>query len=138
MEKESLTEKEATERLGRLKAEEKLSAMQKPAEKKTAEQEQRERAERELKDFRASFPDVDISKLPVQEMAADIALGMTMTQAYLKYENKRQQEEIQRLNQQLKAKEQNNKNRVSSPGSASDSGARKSKDQFDDFFAAFN
>ena len=137
MDKESLTEKEATERLGRLKAEAKLSALQKPAETKTVEQQQQERAERELKEFRQNFPDVDIASLPVEEMAVDIATGMTMTQAYLKSQNRKQQEEIQRLNQQLKAKEQNDRNRVSSPGSASDSGARKSKDQFDDFFTAF-
>ena len=137
MDKENLSEKEATERLGRLKAEEKLNELQTAKEKKSPEQERQERAERELKEFQKNFPDVDIKDLPVEQMAEDIAAGMTMTQAYLKQENRKQQAEIEKLNAQLKAKEQNNKNRLSSPGSASDSGARKTKDQFDDFFAAF-
>ena len=138
MDKDGLSEKEAKERLGRLKAEEKLNALQKTAtEKKDPEQQRQERAERELKEFRKNFPDVDISSLPVEKMAEDIAAGMTMTQAYLKEQNRQQQAEIQKLNAQLKAKEQNAKNRVSSPGSASDSGTSKTKDQFDDFFSAF-
>ena len=138
MEQESLTEKEAKERLGRLKAEEKLKALQAAPEKKSEEQQRQERAEREIKEFRQQFPNVDISSLPVERLSKDIASGMSMTQAYLKDLNAQQAAQIEELNRQLKAKEQNAKNRASSPGSASDSGARKQKDQFDDFFDSFN
>ena len=138
MEQENLTEKEAAERLGRLKAEEKLKAMQAAQEKKSEEQQRQERAEREIKEFRQQFPNVDISSLPVERLSKDIASGMSMTQAYLKDLNAQQAAQIEELNRQLKAKEQNAKNRASSPGSASDSGARKQKDQFDDFFDSFN
>ena len=138
MDRDGLSEKEAQERLGRLKAEEKLSAMQSEnAEKNNPENQMQERAQRELKEFRKNFPDVDISNLPVEKMAEDIASGMTMTQAYLKELNRRQSEEIRTLNEKLKAKEQNERNRVSSPGSASDSGTKKAKDKFEDFFSAF-
>lgn len=138
MEKDGLSEKEAQERLGRLKAEEKLNAIQSEnAEKSSPDKQMRERAERELKEFRKNFPDVDISDLPVEKMAEDIASGMTMTQAYLKELNRRQSEEIRTLNEKLKAKEQNDRNRISSPGSASDSGTKKAKDKFEDFFSAF-
>lgn len=138
MDRDGLSEKEAQERLGRLKAEEKLNAMQSEnAEKNNPENQMQERAQRELKEFRKNFPDVDISDLPVEKMAEDIASGMTMTQAYLKELNRRQSEEIRTLNEKLKAKEQNERNRVSSPGSASDSGTKKAKDKFEDFFSAF-
>lgn len=138
MDRDGLSEKEAQERLGRLKAEEKLNAMQSEnAGKNNPENQMQERAQRELKEFRKNFPDVDISNLPVEKMAEDIASGMTMTQAYLKELNRRQSEEIRTLNEKLKAKEQNERNRVSSPGSASDSGTKKAKDKFEDFFSAF-
>jgi hypothetical protein len=138
MDKEGLSEKEATERLGRLKAENQLKLIQESKQQtKSAEDERKERADREVKEFKENFPDIDISSLPVERMAKDIAAGMSMTQAYLKFQNQQQQEQIEKLNQQLKAQEQNKKNKASSPGSVSDSGTRKNKDQFDDFFSAF-
>lgn len=99
------------------------------------------RGQRELAEFRKVFPDVNLDAELVEKIRPDIQAGMSLTSAYLKQENARLKAETARLAQEQQRKEaaaaQNRKNQRSAPGSQQDSGGKRQKDDFDDFFAAF-
>lgn len=99
------------------------------------------RGQRELAEFRKAFPDVNLDTELVEKIRPDIQAGMSLTSAYLKQENARLKAEAEKLAQEQRRKEaaaaQNLKNQRSAPGSQQDSGGKRQKDDFDDFFAAF-
>lgn len=135
--RQGLSPDAAKERAARVAAERKLEEAN--AQKQTAQDEtMEERANREIAEFAQRYPGVEPTKELAEKLAADIQNGMTLTQAYEKHLSAEKDAEIQRLKTELEAEKQNNANRASSPGSMQDQGSRKVKDQFDDFFGAFD
>lgn len=65
--------------------------------------------QRDIQQFYEAYPKVDPKSIP-QEVWADVKAGDTLTNAYTRYENRRLQSEIQAL-------KQNEKNKAQSPGS---------------------
>lgn len=137
-EKEGLTKNEATERLARRKAEMELQRLKASPASQTPEQTRKERMDREVAEFQQLFPDVPLAQVPVDALMADVQAGKTLSQAYQGYLMAQKDAEITRLNAEIAAKAQDSKNRASSPGSASDSGSKRTKSQFEDFWAAFD
>lgn len=103
-----------------------------------------ERASREIAEFRKEYPDVELTKELVEKLMPDVQGGTSLTNAYRKIEAARKDEEanalraeIEKLQRQLKAEQQNKKNRSNSPGSQTDAGGRNAKSDFDEFAEAF-
>ena len=133
------TEKEAEANIRAVKAEREASAAKVQKEQLPAEQNSnQDRANREFAEFRAAHPDVQLDDKLVAALKPDITAGMSLLSAYQKMLNRQQAEQIAELQRQLAAEKQNNKNAVTSPGSQKDSGGQRQKDQYDDFFSAFD
>lgn len=103
-----------------------------------------ERASREIAEFRKEYPDVELTKELVEKLMPDVQGGTSLTNAYRKIESAQKdaeanalRAEIEKLQQQLKAEQQNKKNRSNSPGSQTDAGGRNAKSDFDEFAEAF-
>ena len=103
-----------------------------------------ERASREIAEFRKEYPDVELTNELVEKLMPDVQGGTSLTNAYRKIEAARKDEEanalraeIEKLQRQLKAEQQNKKNRSNSPGSQTDAGGRNAKSDFDEFAEAF-
>lgn len=137
---QGLSEDAAKERVAREKAERELQTLK--AEKQAAQAAQQnpdtDRAKRDLEEFRRVYPDVALTKELVDSMLPDVQAGMSMTQAYQKQVTAKKDAEIQQLQAQLDAERKNRENRASSPGSQKDSGAKRSKSQYDAFFAEYD
>lgn len=134
LKKQGLSEDAARERLGREKAErenELLKAQKQPPEETSAQ-----RAKREVAEFRQAYPKVELSDELLKKLMADVAGGMTLTEAYRKLEAAEKDAKIAELQRQLEAEKQNRQNRAASPGSQKDSGGRRGKSDFDDFMRA--
>lgn len=129
----------AVERLARQKVERENAALRgAQTGAKTEAQKLRDRADREIAEFQQTFPNVPITQELVNSLMEDVHGGMSLTQAYQKHQNDQLAQENRRLQQELEAERKNRANRGSSPGSMGDSGARKTKSEYDDFFAAFD
>jgi hypothetical protein len=136
---QGIPEGEAKERLARQRLEKENAALRgNQSQQKTAEQQMKERADREIAEFNRMYPDVTITDQLVDALMNDVHSGMTLVQAYQKKQNADLAAENSRLAAELAAAKKNAENRSASPGSMGDSGARKSKDQYDDFFSAFD
>ena len=139
------TEKEAIAHIEAEATKRELSALKEQQSHEKGESESQEaRAQREIAEFREHYPDVDITKELVGKLMEDVQNGMSFLNAYRKFEAAKKDEEanslraeIAKLQQQLKAEQQNNKNRSNSPGSQTDAGGRNAKSDFDEFVEAF-
>lgn len=132
------SEAEAKAELRALKAEAKLKAAEtKDAEKKSAQEDSKARANREVAEFRQKFPGVELTKELCNELMQDVQGGMSLSEAYMKRELARKDAEMAELKRQQAAAEQNKKNRTTTTGSQKDSGGRRQKSEFDDFMSAF-
>ena len=132
------SEDAAREELKSAKLEKELGALksqQVKQQEKASEEESR--AQREMEQFRSEYPDVELTEELVDKLVPDVQKGMTLSAAYRKLEKAQEAEKIAELERKLAAKQQNAKNRRSSPGSQQDSGGSRSKDPFDEFMAAF-
>ena len=132
------SEDAAREELKSAKLEKELGALksqQTKQQEKASEEESR--AQREMEQFRSEYPDVELTEELVDKLVPDVQKGMTLSAAYRKMEKAQEAEKIAELERKLAAKQQNAKNRRSSPGSQQDSGGSRSKDVFDEFMAAF-
>lgn len=132
------SEDAAREELKTAKLEKELGALksqQVKQQEKASEEESR--AQREMEQFRSEYPDVELTEELVDKLVPDVQKGMTLSAAYRKLEKAQEAEKIAELERKLAAKQQNAKNRRSSPGSQQDSGGSRSKDPFDEFMAAF-
>ena len=132
------SEDAAREELKTAKLEKELGALksqQVKQQEKASEEESR--AQREMEQFRSEYPDVELTDELVDKLVPDVQKGMTLSAAYRKLEKAQEAEKIADLERKLAAKQQNAKNRRSSPGSQQDSGGSRSKDPFDEFMAAF-
>jgi len=133
-----MSDAEAKAEIRAAKAEKALSVVREQQNRrKTEEDGNAARAQREVGEFRKQFPDVELTQELCEKLAPDIQAGMTMASAYLKMENARQAAEIADLKRQQTIAAQNQKNRNQSPGSQRDSGGQRTKTDFDEFMAAF-
>lgn len=112
------------------------AAAEKDKQKEAAESSQN-RAQREVEEFRRSYPDVEFTDELVSKLTPDVQTGMTLLSAYQKYETAQKEARIAELERQLAAEKKNRENRSSSPGSQKDSGGQRGKSDFDDFLSAF-
>lgn len=108
---------------------------QKP-EAKAAEDAQN-RAKQEVAEFRKLHPGVAIDKDLAAKLKPDVQKGMSLANAYQKLLNEQKAAELAEQQRKLEAKNQNEKNKRNSPGSQQDSGGRREKTKFDDFFSQF-
>ena len=136
LKKQGLSEDAANERLLRLDAERENAALKAAADSATQET-GKQRAERELAEFRASYPAVELTQEVLNELMEDVQGGMSLTRAYQKNEAAKKDAKIAELQRQLDAEKQNKENLAASPGSQKDSGGKRSKSDYDDFMAAF-
>lgn len=133
---QGLSEDAAKERVAREKAERELQALK--AENQAAQNKpDTDRAAREVAEFRKAYPDVALTKELVDSLTNDVQAGMTLIQAYQKQESAKKDAQIEQLRAELEAEKKNKANRASTPGSQNDSGARRVKSKFDDFWDAF-
>lgn len=102
-----------------------------------AEEETRARARRELAEFQHLHPGVKLDDQLVAKLKPDVRKGMSLANAYQKMLNDQKAAALAEQERKNKAAEQNAKNRAASPGSQQDSGGRREKSNFDDFFAQF-
>lgn len=136
--KEGQTEAEVRAQIRADKLERQLKAQTtKQEEKKQEDDRSNARMERELREFRAAFPDVKVDEALAEKLGPDIRAGMSLTSAYLKAENQRLQAEMQQQKQKEAAAAKNRENRKKAPGSQRDSGGQRMKTAEDDFFTAF-
>ena len=132
------SEDAAREELKSAKLEKELGALKSQQTKQQEKaNEEESRAQREMEQFRSEYPDVELTEELVDKLVPDVQNGMTLSAAYRKLEKAQEAEKIAELERKLAAKQQNDKNRRSSPGSQQDSGGSRSKDPFDEFMAAF-
>lgn len=137
LKKQGLSEDAANERLLRLAAEKENASLKAAAAEAKTEPTGADRAQREIAEFRESYPDTELSKELLDKLMGDVQGGMTLTQAYRKYESAQKDAQIAELQRQLAAEKQNKENLASSPGSQSDSGGKRTKSDYDDFLEAF-
>lgn len=136
--KEGKSETEAKAEIRALKAEAKLKSINdKENARKSAEEDSKARADREISEFRKRFPDVELSEKLCNELMPDVQSGVSLTEAYLKREVSKKDAEIAEMKRKQEADQQNEKNRSNTPGSQRDSGGRREKSDFDDFMSAF-
>lgn len=136
--KDGQTEAEVRAQIRADKLERQLKAQTtKQEEKKQEDDRGNARMERELREFRAAFPDVKVDEALAEKLGPDIRAGMSLTSAYLKAENQRLQAEMQQQKQKEAAAAKNRENRKKAPGSQRDSGGQRMKTAEDDFFTAF-
>lgn len=136
LKKQGLSEDAANERLLRMDAE-KENAVLKAAAETAPKETPKDRAQRELAEFRNAYPDVELTEEVLGALMADVQSGTTLTNAYQKYESAKKDAQIAELQRQLAAEKQNKENLASSPGSQADSGGKRTKSDFDDFMDAF-
>lgn len=137
---EGAVEETARQELKSARLEKRLDAMQNQKAQRQAQEEDQqaqERARRELEEFRREYPGVNLTGDLVEKLMAPVQDGMSLTEAYRKYENAQQAAEIAALKRQLAAKKQNDENLRHSPGSQRDGGGKHTKEPFDDFLKAF-
>ena len=93
-----------------------------------------ERQQRDFREFVQRYPGLDPKTIPAT-VWNDVRKGEPLVSAYGKYEMQQLKEENQRLQQQLSAKEQNDKNKENSLGSMqSGSGVPKTDPFLDELF----
>lgn len=139
------TEKEAIAHIDAENARRELSSLkEKQAQEKSSAESSQERASREIAEFRNEFPNVELTKELIADLMQDVQGGMSLLNAYRKRESSMKdaeanslRAEIAKLQQQLKAEQQNKKNRSNSPGSQTDAGGRNAKSDFCEFVEAF-
>ena len=112
---------------------------EKPPEKQEdkAAEEARTRARRELAEFQQLHPGVKLDDQLVAKLKPDVRKGMSLANAYQKMLNDQKAAALAEQERKNKAAEQNAKNKAGSPGSQQDSGGRREKSNYDDFFAQF-
>lgn len=91
---------------------------------KAKEDEADRRRQQDIAEFRKAYPDVDGKSIP-KEVWADVAKGMSLLNAYAKFDNAR-------IREALEAEKRNAENARRATGSKADTGKTKKADPFDD------
>jgi hypothetical protein len=98
------------------------------------QEEAQQRQQRDFREFVQRYPGLDPKTIPAS-VWQDVRKGEPLVSAYGKYEMQQLKEENQRLQQQLSAKAQNDKNKENSLGSMqSGSGVPKTDPFLDELF----
>lgn len=137
LKQQGLSEDAANERLLRMDAEKENAALKAVAAEEQTKETSAQRAQRELAEFRQSYPDVELSQELLSKLMDDVQGGMSLIKAYQKYESAQKDAQIADLQRQLAAEKQNKENLAASPGSQKDSGGKRTKSDYDDFMEAF-
>lgn len=93
------------------------------------------RMQEDVNNFVKLYPNVDLRTLPKEVQDAVFGRGETLVQAYGRYEMQQLRAENQRLQQQIAAQKQNDKNKQKSLGSMKSGSATP---KLDDFMMGFN
>lgn len=126
----------ATERVARERAERALKlATDREAENGKADK-QNEQAQKDVADFRAAHPDVDLKEL-LPKLKEDLEATKNLSAAYDRYENRRLTEENKRLQEQLASKEKDSDNKRRAPGSQKAAGSDKPNDLFMEIMSTY-
>lgn len=135
-----MSEEAAVERVGREDAEAEANRLRSAAESADVS---KSKAARDLEEFRQKYPGVTFTKEDLDALSPDFQNGMSLTEAYqkrqaeaLEKENRSLSQQLAELKEKLAAADKNARNRSNTPGSAKDSGQKKTT-QFDDFWEAF-
>jgi hypothetical protein len=88
-----------------------------------------QRQQQDIREFVQRYPGLDPKTIPTS-VWQDVRKGETLVNAYGKYEMQQMREENQRLQQQLNAKAQNDKNKENSLGSMQSGSATPKTDPF--------
>lgn len=135
---EGVSEHEAAMELDFAQLKKQVSAV-KPAQKEENREEAgSDRANREYAEFQRMFPGVSLNDDLANKLRGDVQNGMSLSNAYQKMLNEQKAAELAEQERKMKAANQNRMNRLSSPGSQQDSGGRREKSGFDDFFSQFH
>lgn len=127
----------AREELKSARLEKELNAYKaKQTQQQAQETDNEARVQKELEDFQAEYPDVNLTEELVDKLLPDIKNGMRLAAAYRKYEKTQDAAKIAELERKLSAKAQNDKNKRRSPGSQQDSGGRRAKSDYEEFESA--
>lgn len=137
LKKQGLSDDAANERLLRMEAEKENAALKAAASEEQTKETSAQRAQRELAEFRESYPDVELSQELLDKLMTDVQGGTPLIKAYQKYESAQKDAQIEDLQRQLAAEKQNKENLAASPGSQKDSGGKRTKSDYDDFLEAF-
>lgn len=124
------TEEEAKAIIRANKADRQLQAIQ--TKEQTAQQQaeaMRQRQQRDVNEFVQKYPNMDYKTIPA-EVWQDVRKGETLVNAYGKYEMQQLRAENQRLQQQIAAKAQNEKNKENSLGSMRSGSQTQKTDPF--------
>ena len=124
------TEAEAAAIIRANRADRQLQAIQ--TKEQTAQQQaeaMRQRQQRDVDEFVQKYPNMDYKTIPA-EVWQDVRKGETLVNAYGKYEMQQLRAENQRLQQQIAAKEQNEKNKENSLGSMRSGSQTQKTDPF--------
>ena len=132
MKKDGLSDVEARERLLRQRLEQENRTLREQAGLAVPM-----RMGRDLEAFRQLYPQVELSGEILEGVLEDVRSGMSLTGAHQRYALAQKDAQIEALQQQLRAQQQNKQNLAASPGSQTDSGGRRAKSEYDNFMAAF-
>jgi hypothetical protein len=124
------TEEEAKAIIRANRADRQLQAIQ--TKEQTAQQQaeaMRQRQQRDVDEFVQKYPNMDYKTIPA-EVWQDVRKGETLVNAYGKYEMQQLRAENQRLQQQIAAKAQNEKNKENSLGSMRSGSQTQKTDPF--------
>lgn len=124
------TEAEAEAIIRANRADQQLQAIQ--TKEQTAQQQaeaMRQRQQRDVDEFVQKYPNMDYKTIPA-EVWQDVRKGETLVNAYGKYEMQQLRAENQRLQQQIAAKAQNEKNKENSLGSMRSGSQTQKTDPF--------
>lgn len=135
---EGVTEHEAAMELDFAQLKKQVGA-DKPEKKEAPSQEQinSDRMKRELDEFHQLYPGAVLNEALAEKLKDDVQRGMSLSNAYQKMLNAQKAAELEEQARQMKAANQNRVNKMNSPGSQQDSGGRREKSGFDDFFGQF-
>lgn len=124
------TQEEAEAIIRANKSERQLQAYQTQEQRMRQQQEEaQQRQQRDIQEFVQKYPNMDYKTIP-PTVWQDVRKGESLVNAYGKYEMQQLRAENQRLQQQLEAKAQNDKNKQNSLGSMQSGSATPKTDPF--------
>lgn len=85
----------------------------------------------DIAEFASQYPDVKAQDIP-REVWADVNKGVSLTNAYARYENKSLKERVKALEAEKLAIQQNEKNKERTAGSRATAGKKQVSDPFDE------
>lgn len=117
--------------LARVKFEREKAAFESENAERAEQTKRDEQRQKDLAAFASARPDVKAHEIP-REVWADFRDGVSLIDAYGRFENKQLRERIKALETEVAAAKRNNINKERTAGSRASAGRRKETDPFDD------